>query len=62
MDKETLDAMLTAMKESLPAFRKYYKRKGELMGSSKGLPFYDLFAPVGDVDMPFPMKKVRNLW
>ena len=29
------------------------------MGSSKGLPFYDLFAPVGDVDMPFLMKKVE---
>lgn len=60
MDKETLDAMLTAMKESLPAFRKYYKRKGELMGSSKGLPFYDLFAPVGDVDMPFPYEEGKK--
>lgn len=60
MDKETLDAMLTAMKESLPAFRKYYKRKGELMGSSKGLAFYDLFAPVGNADMPFPYEEGKK--
>ncbi|WP_139906001.1 M3 family oligoendopeptidase [Clostridium thermarum] len=60
MDKETLDAMLTAMRESLPAFRKYYRRKGELMGSKNGLPFYDLFAPVGDVDMPFPYEEGKK--
>lgn len=33
MDEETLNAMLTAMKESFPAFRKYFRRKGELLGS-----------------------------
>ena len=60
MDKETLDAMLTAMKESLPAFRKYYKRKGELMDCSNGLPFYDLFAPVGNADMPFPYEEGKK--
>ncbi|WP_163194890.1 M3 family oligoendopeptidase [Clostridium thermarum] len=60
MDKETLDAMLTAMRESLPTFRKYYRRKGELMGSKNGLPFYDLFAPVGDVDMPFPYEEGKK--
>lgn len=46
MKQETLDAMLTAMKESLPAFRKYLRKKGELLGHQNGLPFYDLFAPV----------------
>lgn len=46
MQKETLDAMLEAMKESLPEFRKYLKRKGELLGYSNGLPFYELYAPV----------------
>lgn len=32
MDKESLDAMLSAMKESLPVFRKYLRRKAELLG------------------------------
>lgn len=53
MDKETLDAMLTAMREYLPAFRKYLRRKGELLGHSNGLPFYDMFAPMGEVNMTY---------
>ncbi len=46
MDRETLDAMLTAMREALPAFRKYLRKKGEIFGHKNGLPFYDLFAPI----------------
>ncbi|WP_090087567.1 M3 family oligoendopeptidase [Clostridium uliginosum] len=53
MDGESLDAMLSAMKESLPVFRKYLKRKGEMLGHNNGLPFYDLYAPVCDADMKF---------
>ncbi|MDP2814201.1 MAG: M3 family oligoendopeptidase [Erysipelotrichaceae bacterium] len=53
MDKETLDAMLTAMRESLPAFRKYLRRKAELLGHGNGLPFYDMFAPMGEVNMTY---------
>ncbi len=57
MDEESLNAMLTAMKESLPVFRKYMRRKGELLGHKNGLPFYDLFAPMGEVNMEFPYEK-----
>ncbi|MBK1810426.1 M3 family oligoendopeptidase [Clostridium sp. YIM B02505] len=57
MDEESLEAMLTAMKESLPTFRKYLRRKAELLGYKNGLPFYDLFAPMGDADMDFPYEK-----
>ena len=46
MDLETLNAMLTAIEESLPAFRKYLRKKGEILGHKNGLPFYDLFAPL----------------
>jgi len=53
MDKKILDAMLDAIKESMPVFRKYLKRKGELLGHKNGLPFYDLFAPMGNVDMTY---------
>lgn len=53
LDKETLDAMLSAMREYLPAFRKYLRRKAELLGHRKGLPFYDLFAPMGEVNMTY---------
>ncbi len=60
MDMETLDAMLTAMRESLPDFHRYFRKKAELMGYKKGLPFYDMFAPMGDVDIQFSYKEVRN--
>lgn len=53
MDRETLDAMLTAMKESLPVFRKYLRRKGELLGYKNGLPFYEMYAPVIKKDMKY---------
>lgn len=57
MDEDSLNAMLTAIKESLPVFRKYLRRKGELLGHKNGLPFYDLFAPMGEVNMEFPYEK-----
>lgn len=60
MDKETLEAMLSAMKESLPAFRKYYKRKAELLGYNNGLPFYELFAPMGEIDMNFTYDEAKD--
>ena len=47
MDRETLEAMLTAIREYLPHFRRYLKAKGKYLGHENGLPFYDLFAPVG---------------
>lgn len=60
MDRETLDAMIAAMKESFPCFRKYFKRKGELLQKSNGIPFYDIFAPIGEVDMEFPYEKGKE--
>ncbi|HZG17083.1 MAG TPA: M3 family oligoendopeptidase [Candidatus Bathyarchaeia archaeon] len=60
MDMETLEAMLTAMRESLPAFRKYYRKKAELLGHQNGLPFYDLFAPMGEVNMTFTYQEARD--
>ncbi|MCL2699407.1 MAG: M3 family oligoendopeptidase [Defluviitaleaceae bacterium] len=53
MDKETLDAMFAALRDSLPAFRKYLRKKSELLGHANGLPFYDLFAPMGEAEIKF---------
>lgn len=57
MKKETLDALIAAIEESLPQWRKYLKAKAEYLknhnatastncGKEKGLTFYDLFAPL----------------
>ena len=60
MEKETLDAMFTAIKESLPMFRKYLKRKAQLLGHEKGLPFYDLFAPMGESQLHFTYEEAMD--
>lgn len=60
LDKETLDAMLSAMREYLPAFRKYLRRKAELLGHNDGLPFYDMFAPMGEVSMTYTYPEAMN--
>lgn len=48
MDRETLDALIGAIEEYLPVFRRYLKAKAEYLGHKNGLPFYDLFAPLGE--------------
>lgn len=64
MDRETLEAMWTACREFFPAFRKYLRKKGELLGHKNGLPFYDLFAPVSIGDAPartYTMEEAHEL-
>jgi pepF/M3 family oligoendopeptidase len=46
ISRETLDALIAVMEESLPLFRRYLTRKAEHLGVGR-LAFYDLFAPVG---------------
>ena len=53
MTKKTLDAMLSQIKEYLPEFHRYLKAKGKLLGHENGLPWYDLFAPVGNSKKKF---------
>ena len=47
MQEKTLNAMLSAMDEYLPKFWKYLKCKAKALGYPGGLPWYDLFAPMG---------------
>lgn len=60
MDEETLNAMLDAIRESLPYFHKYFRRKGELLGHKNGLPFYDMFAPMGEVDKTYTYEEAHD--
>lgn len=46
IDRETLDAMLGAARESFPELRRYLKAKAKALGTGT-LAFYDLFAPLG---------------
>lgn len=61
MDEKTLEAMWTAICEALPELREYFKAKGRLLGHENGLPFYDLFAPVGQSTRTYTVEEARAL-
>ena len=60
MKRETLDALLTAMQEYMPAFRKYLRAKAKALGHEGGLPWYDLFAPMGKSDKKYTTEEARD--
>lgn len=60
MKRETLEALLTAMREYMPAFRKYLRAKARLLGHEGGLPWYDLFAPIGKSERKFSTEDARD--
>lgn len=60
MTKKTLDVLLKAIEEYYPYFRMYLKRKGELLGHKNGLPFYDLFAPLGSLDTKYTVEEANK--
>ncbi|MGL5066907.1 MAG: hypothetical protein ACRC6T_03645 [Sarcina sp.] len=60
MSQKTLDAMFKAMKESLPVFEKFFRRKGEMLGHKNGLPFYDMFAPLEGGDKTYTLEEAKT--
>ena len=60
MRRETLYAMLEAMDEYLPKFWQYLKAKAKALGHQNGLPWYDLFAPMGAAATKFSADDARN--
>lgn len=60
MKKETLDALISAMEEYMPAFRKYLKAKAKALGHEGGLPWYDLFAPMGKNDKTYTVEDAKD--
>jgi len=60
MERATLDAMLSAMDEYSPKFWQYLKAKAKALGHENGLPFYDLFAPMGKASTKFTAETARD--
>lgn len=60
MDQKTLETMIEVMESYLPVFRQYLTRKAELLGHTEGLPFYDLFAPMGESSKSFTFEEAQN--
>lgn len=60
MDFETLNALISAIKESLPMFRKYYLKKAEVLRYKSKLPFYDIYAPIGNSNLKLCYEDAKN--
>ena len=59
MQRATLEALLEAMKEYMPAFHSYLRAKAEALGHKNGLPWYDLFAPMGKSDKKYTVEEAK---
>lgn len=61
MQTETLIAMIEAMMDYREHFAAYLKAKAEAFGHQNGLPFYDLFAPVGTLDKTYTFEEAQKI-
>ncbi len=60
IDRGTLEAMLGAMEDALPMFRRYFQAKARILGFEK-LPWWSLFAPIGEVHKEYTFDEARDL-
>jgi len=59
IDQETLEVMLSAMQDAFPDFRAYLHKKAERF-NQESLPWWDLFAPVGDNTSQFSWTQAQE--
>jgi oligoendopeptidase F len=59
MDRKTLEAMLGAMQDSFPMFRKYFNAKAKKLGKEK-LAWWDVSAPLGRTDKVYSFDEARD--
>jgi len=59
MDRKTLEAMLSAMRDSFPMFREYFHAKAKRLGKEK-LAWWDIFAPMGKTDKVYSFEEARD--
>jgi len=60
IDRKTLDAMMGAMQDSFPMFRKYFRAKAKRFGQEQ-LPWWNLFAPTGKAGQTYTFAEASNL-
>ena len=59
IDRETLNAMLDAMQDSFPVFRRYFSAKAKRLDKEK-LPWWDVFAPVGSAEKSYTYEEASS--
>jgi pepF/M3 family oligoendopeptidase len=58
IDRPTLDAMLGAMRDAFPTFRKYWRAKARRLGKEQ-LPWWDVWAPAGESKKVYSFDEAR---
>lgn len=53
MSQATLDVLLKTMKKALPMFEQYFQTKAKHLGYQNGLPWYEMYAPITDVNSEY---------
>jgi pepF/M3 family oligoendopeptidase len=59
IDRPTLDALLGAIREAFPTFRRYLRAKARKLGQER-LNWWDLFAPLGAAESHFTWQRARD--
>lgn len=59
IDRPTLDAMMGAMRDSFPIFRRYFLSKAKKLGKEQ-LAWWDVFAPLGKSDRVLKYEEARD--
>ena len=60
IDRETLEAMLEVVDDSLPMFRRYFRKKAQRLGKER-LAWWDLFAPVSESQRRYTFSEAKDL-
>ncbi|MBP9675495.1 MAG: M3 family oligoendopeptidase [Anaerolineaceae bacterium] len=60
IDRQSLEAMLGAMHDSFPMWRRYLKAKAKYLGKEK-LPWWDIFAPVGETKSDYTFDEAKQV-
>ncbi|HAE85068.1 MAG TPA: oligoendopeptidase F [Anaerolineaceae bacterium] len=60
IDEETLEAMFSAVRASLPTFRRYFQGKANYLGMPQ-LPWWSLLAPLGKSAQTYSFDEAREL-
>ena len=60
LDKQALNTMLESINDFLPILRKYLLKKAQNLKHPGALPFYDLFAPQGELSLTFTYDQAKD--
>lgn len=60
MSEATLQVMMESIQSYLPHFRAYLRKKASLLGYENGLPWYEIYATLGECDFHFSIEECEH--